>query len=178
MNIHNNRAGRKLLNKQIEQKCRCHGISGSCVTKTCWQVVPELPTLISMLRSKYLHANQVEMAPNSSSLVLISDNLNTTSGRHQRSLKEGYGQERKPAPGELVFIDKTPDICELRQSNGVPLSVGRECANEQECNRLCCNRGFIQIREVQMERCNCKFVYCCRVDCDQCERDINRFYCK
>jgi hypothetical protein len=40
MNIHNNRAGRKLITKQISQKCKCHGISGSCVTKTCWKVVP------------------------------------------------------------------------------------------------------------------------------------------
>lgn len=39
MNIHNNKVGQKILSKHIEEKCKCHGISGSCVTKTCWKVV-------------------------------------------------------------------------------------------------------------------------------------------
>ncbi|KAI6175858.1 Protein Wnt-4 [Aphelenchoides bicaudatus] len=174
MNVHNNRAGRKLLVKQIERKCKCHGVSGSCSVKTCWNVVPEMPKLVAELHRKYNQAIQVEMAPNSTSLILANQTTLSTS-RQQRSLKP---KDQKPPLNYLVFIENAPDTCSLRQANGTPLSAGRECLNKQDCDNLCCGRGFISVREVHMVRCNCQFVYCCRVECQKCAENVERFFCK
>lgn len=95
-------------------------------------------------------------------------------GRQQRSL---HAKNQTPALNDLVFIEESPDTCQL-QSNGSPLSSGRECSNKEECDRLCCGRGFISVREVHMNRCNCRFVYCCNVECDQCAQEVERFFCK
>lgn len=134
----------------------------------------EVPLLISVLRKKYLKAVQVEMVSNSTSLIIAPTNETTKIGRQQRSI----ATQISPALGELVFIEQSPDICQLKHKNGAPLIVGRECFNEKECDDICCNRGFIRIREQKKQNCNCRFIYCCRVDCDECAIEIERFYCK
>jgi hypothetical protein len=137
----------------------------------------DVPTLVAVLRKKYLKASQVEIASNSSSLFLLSNAEQV--GRQQRSLIKNITEVKMlPPAGELVFIEKSPDICDLKQQNGAPLIIGRECANEKECKSLCCNRGFIRIREMKKKNCNCRFIYCCRVECDECAIEIEKFYCK
>lgn len=69
MNLHNNRAGRKLLANNLRRECKCHGVSGSCMTKTCWKAVPKLDYFASILKKKYFHASQVL---SSSTCILLS----------------------------------------------------------------------------------------------------------
>lgn len=59
VNLHNNRVGRRILSKNMRRKCKCHGLSGSCIVKTCWKVVPELIVLAEILKKKYLNAAKV-----------------------------------------------------------------------------------------------------------------------
>jgi hypothetical protein len=63
MHLHNNRVGRKLLAASLYIDCKCHGVSGSCVTKTCWYKLPDLTKFAKILKLKYEQAQQVPKTP-------------------------------------------------------------------------------------------------------------------
>lgn len=43
-------------------KCKCHGVSGSCSMKTCWKKLSEFNATSTLLRQKYNEA--IRKAPN------------------------------------------------------------------------------------------------------------------
>ncbi|KAI6187171.1 Protein Wnt [Aphelenchoides besseyi] len=174
---HNSRAGHRLLSRTVRSKCKCHGVSGSCTVQSCWKVASEIPELVSVLHQKYRRAARVRLESNATTLVL--DNQNETSiARPQRSLNSEVARVVAPSVAQLVFKVQSPNLCDPDPLTGRPLSVGRECSKPNDCHRLCCGRGFVRIREAFRETCNCRFVYCCRVECDECEKEVERFYCR
>ncbi|GBL87178.1 Protein Wnt-5 [Araneus ventricosus] len=56
---------------------------------------------------------------------------------------------------------------------------GRRCAKDslgsEGCDILCCGRGYDTRRELFIEKCGCKFNWCCKVKCKVCRewRDIH-----
>lgn len=40
----------------INEKCKCHGVSGSCSMKTCWRKLADFNTTASLLKVKYHEA--------------------------------------------------------------------------------------------------------------------------
>lgn len=42
----------------MEDKCKCHGVSGSCSTKTCWKKLSDFKTTAVLLREKYQQATR------------------------------------------------------------------------------------------------------------------------
>ncbi|VDD87274.1 unnamed protein product [Enterobius vermicularis] len=169
MNLHNSRVGRKILSNNLKKECKCHGVSGSCVTKTCWKVVPPLDRFAAILKKKYFHAAKVSAAPEGKSLVLRVEKT----GRIGRYLRE---PRRAAARNELVFLDESPDYCKEDLANDVLGPRGRECG--LKCDILCCGRGWIVIKKLVKEQCNCKFIWCCEVKCDTCIKEVVKYYCK
>ncbi|ETN78377.1 hypothetical protein NECAME_18220, partial [Necator americanus] len=51
---------------------------------------------------------------------------------------------------------------------------GRVCAwrnethTQGDCARLCCGKGFKITHEVIHYKCDCKFVWCCKLICKDC----------
>uniref|UniRef100_A0A183DT50 Protein Wnt n=1 Tax=Gongylonema pulchrum TaxID=637853 RepID=A0A183DT50_9BILA len=84
--------------------------------------------------------------------------------------------------GRQVYLEASPDYCESDPERGILGTHGRHCNISSHgidgCDLLCCYRGFdTRVRKV-IDRCNCKFHYCCQVICQPCEKIIEDHICK
>ncbi len=59
MNLHNNRAGRQVLVANMRKECKCHGLSGSCELKTCWESMPSFREVGDIIKDKFDGATEV-----------------------------------------------------------------------------------------------------------------------
>lgn len=59
---------------------------------------------------------------------------------------------------------------------------GRKCNRSSSgmdgCNLLCCGRGYNTQKSTIRERCECKFHWCCFVECKTCVKNIDMHTCK
>ncbi|XP_066995043.2 protein Wnt-16 [Anabrus simplex] len=165
MNLHNNEAGRQVVTKLMRTQCRCHGISGSCELKTCWKTMPSFNEIGDMLKLKYHQAVQVP----------------TKTPKRQRRKSKGK-RPVQVAKEDLVHIHKSPNYCVPDLEKGIPGTSGRVCNKTSHgpdsCDLLCCGRGYNTQVMKHIERCHCKFVWCCYVKCKICETQIDRHTCK
>lgn len=57
-NLHNNEAGRVAVRKKMRRICKCHGVSGSCTTQTCWSTLSDFKVVGTFLKKMYKQAAQ------------------------------------------------------------------------------------------------------------------------
>ncbi|XP_019951437.1 protein Wnt-7a [Paralichthys olivaceus] len=171
MNLHNNEVGRKVLEKNMRLECKCHGVSGSCTTKTCWTTLPKFRELGYILKEKYAHAVHVETVKAS---------------RNKRpkflKIKKPYSY-RKPMDSDLVYIDRSPNYCEADPITGSLGTQGRVCNKTMMqhisgCDLMCCGRGYNTHQYSRVWQCNCKFLWCCYVKCNTCSERTEVYTCK
>ncbi|NWI07518.1 WNT16 protein, partial [Tichodroma muraria] len=165
MNLHNNEAGRQAVAKLMSVDCRCHGVSGSCAVKTCWKTMSSFEKIGRFLKDKYENSIQ------------ISDRLKKKLRRKEKSQRKiPIGKE------DLLYVNKSPNYCVEDQKLGIPGTQGRECNRTSQgpegCNLLCCGRGYNTHVVRHVERCECKFVWCCYVRCRRCETVTDVHTCK
>ena len=55
-NLHNNEAGRVAVKRNMRELCKCHGVSGSCATKTCWKQISKFRAVGDYLKKMYKQA--------------------------------------------------------------------------------------------------------------------------
>ncbi|EGT57433.1 hypothetical protein CAEBREN_28048 [Caenorhabditis brenneri] len=165
MNLHNNRVGRRLLANAMGRECKCHGVSGSCVTKTCWKVMPKFDEFANRLHEKYQLAKLV--TNNDQKLFVRSTPPSGVSGRTERYVKT-LEVSSKQMRNELIYLDESPNYCAIGVKD-------RECADN--CHNICCGRGWRTTREIVDEPCHCQFVWCCEVKCKTCKKLVERNFC-
>ncbi|KAI6184466.1 Protein Wnt [Aphelenchoides bicaudatus] len=168
MNQHNNRAGREVLAESLRQQCKCHGVSGSCEFKTCWEALPSLREIGNIIKDKFDGATEVQISrPDENSRPVI-ERKNPMFKRHTAT--------------DLVYLNPSPDYCEYDPDRGILGTHNRQCNGSSfaidSCDLLCCSRGHNSEIKVVKERCKCKFHYCCRVECQTCEKAVEQFFCK
>ncbi|XP_034474118.1 LOW QUALITY PROTEIN: protein Wnt-10b [Drosophila innubila] len=62
INLHNNHAGRVAVSNNMEFRCKCHGMSGSCQLKTCWKSAPDFHIVGKVLKHQFRKAILVDQS--------------------------------------------------------------------------------------------------------------------
>ncbi|XP_076861082.1 protein Wnt-7b isoform X3 [Brachyhypopomus gauderio] len=170
MNLHNNEAGRKVLEERMKLECKCHGVSGSCTTKTCWTMLPTFREVGYALKERYVTAAQVE--------AVRATRLRQPSFLR---LKQPRGYI-KPTETDLVYLERSPNYCEEDVSTGSTGTRGRLCnhtsPHADACHLMCCGRGHDTRQDSRVWQCHCKFQWCCYVRCNTCSENVEVFTCK
>lgn len=147
-------------------RCRCHGVSGSCAVQTCWKSLPSFRTVGNALKAKY--EQSVRVARRS---------------RRKLRRREKNGKRRTPVSSDdMVFVHRSPNYCKPNPKKGILGTNNRLCnktsLGAEGCDLLCCGRGYNTQVVRYTDRCHCKFVWCCFVECKTCETVIDRHTCK
>jgi len=174
----------KAVYKQAKPACKCHGVSGSCNMRTCWHQLPTFREVGNSLRAKYDRAVEAAFNRPGTRLVRTVRSPSTpASSRRRRRLRSST----RPAKEDLLYVDASPDYCEPDEKSGSLGTHGRRCVRRSgrtddlsadSCELLCCGRGYNAFRITTLERCRCRFHWCCKVKCSICERAVDVHVCK
>lgn len=135
--------------------------------KTCWKELVQFRAIGDILREKYDVASKVRYDRRTGRILKLA----RTETAHKRAGKRRSASGR-PAAGNLVYLDRSPDYCVKNRRDKTLGTEGRECKTDVDdqgnCDKLCCGRGFVPTEFVVKEKCQCKFKWCCWVECKEC----------
>lgn len=191
VNLHNNQAGRLAVASNMQVRCKCHGMSGSCELKTCWKVAPDFRVVGKTLKERFRGAILVEQSNFGNITPLTRIRGKTRKRRPDRRQKKNrrdnnyhnnkhnneYNivknkKKKRDMAKQLFYYQKSPNFCERDPYQDIPGTAGRRCnktsLSGDGCGSLCCGRGYNVLRQRRTERCGCKFEWCCFVRCQNC----------
>uniref|UniRef100_H2Y6S3 Protein Wnt n=1 Tax=Ciona savignyi TaxID=51511 RepID=H2Y6S3_CIOSA len=152
---HNSDLGIRVVKSNVKVTCKCHGVSGSCTTKTCWRKMAPFYEIGRKIKRAYDKAVKVRYASRS----------------HFSELKGEI-----PRNKELVYLEKSPTYCrKSRYSKG---TKGRVCKDERSCDKVCCGRGYTTHVRLVRRSCQCEVKWCCAVHCNTCSERKKIHTCK
>ncbi|XP_018580255.1 protein Wnt-10a [Anoplophora glabripennis] len=185
INLHNNQVGRMAVSNNMQVKCKCHGMSGSCELKTCWRATPDIRVIGKILKDRYRSAILVDQTNLGKKSLRKFNVINQKKRRQQERLKQWTPRKNKHKRDlsyDLLYYQKSPNFCERDQNLDVQGTAGRFCnrtsSSSDSCSNLCCGRGYNLIKQKRIERCKCKFHWCCHVECQTCTTEEWISICK
>ena len=176
INAHNYEAGRHAVKRTMRRRCKCHGVSGACQVNTCWSIVPDMSEVGDYLKRQYRVAAKVgAISAKETDASSLTKELSSISSE------------------KLVFADASPDYCYENKQLGINGTLGRYCSRAKHrpdgtevsrserdsCDRLCTKCGYkIKKENIHLvKQCQCRFVYCCSVECKRCPHVEETFKC-
>lgn len=154
------------------KKCTCTGQTKSkhcLLKKTCQLAMPTMDEVAKKLRMKYDHSVYSVIFPSSAYLhVLVVDRKNN----------------RKVSPGRMMYFSRSPDYCKANPDYNIIGIARRECTlhdnsnSPQHCNNLCCDNGYEAYTFRRGKPCQCRFIWCCRAECNVCYEHVMKHRCK
>ncbi|XP_055839118.1 protein Wnt-4 isoform X1 [Episyrphus balteatus] len=159
---HDSEVGIEAVSSLMKDKCKCHGVSGSCSMKTCWKKLSDFNATAGLLRQKYNTA--VRKAPN-----IRTMRREAPSSRMKKPKRKKQQQSQYTT---LYYLETSPTYCSVTKD--------RQCLHPDNCANLCCGRGYTTRVFKQVEKCRCRFNNgrCCQLICDYCQRYEDRYFCK
>ncbi|XP_070496451.1 protein Wnt-10a isoform X2 [Chironomus tepperi] len=186
INLHNNKVGRSVVQKNLVGKCKCHGLSGSCQLKTCWKSSPDIRIIGKLLKQQFRRAVLVDQSNFGKGMIVYNRNnkkrnsksvkykLNVENEMHNDQARTNRRNKRNKMENSLFYFQKSPNFCEKDMSSDILGTHGRRCnltsTGSDSCSSLCCGRGYNLVKEVTNQRCNCRFHWCCYVECQTCKQ--------
>ena len=85
----------------------------------------------------------------------------------------------------LVYLDDAPSKCEQNDTLGYLGMLRRSCRSDvakDKCEYfidLCngCNLRVQKVERYKRFKCSCKFIYCCKVECEECTETYSEITC-
>lgn len=164
-------------------RCKCHGMSGSCQLKTCWKSAPEFRIVGKVLKHMFRNAVLVNQSNMGNGEVIIPSNrmnkqrIRNTIRSHRKNFNKPSSARfnEKSFENTLFYYQRSPTFCERDPSFDVHGTSGRRCNRNStgigSCSSMCCGRGYNLVREHRVEKCACKFQWCCKVECKECHSE-------
>ncbi|XP_054164458.1 protein Wnt-2b-A-like [Oppia nitens] len=182
MYLHNNQVGRQAVLRTARIVCKCHGVSASCLARTCWRTLPSFRTVSNRLMDRYRRARHVRDSQTTQMMAHrlpppLRQRLSQTRGRrHHYYNRIGERDASAAATGadQLIYLDVSPDYCHVNPKQGLYGTEGRQCnktsTGTDSCEHVCCGSGYRTERLSLSYRCQCKFYWCCYVKCQVCTK--------
>lgn len=156
------------MENNVKLECKCHGVSASCTTKTCWLTLPDFRKVGDTLKKSYERSRRVTVQTGRIRPMYLI-NL------------EKRGRSNKPRKHDLVYLVPSPEYCENDVISETQGTVGRTCnktsTGVNSCDNMCCGRGYRTHHRVHKWDCKCKFFWCCHVKCKQCRENVEQYTC-
>ena len=123
----------------LKKECKCHGVSGSCSVKTCWEKLPSFRDIGDALMKQYNHLLLSMQSPiivrticfryREAKAVVAKESRsgNDSKPRKLLTLQLRRKAHNKPRLSELVFLQSSPNYCEADPSTGSLGVAGRRC---------------------------------------------------
>ena len=156
----------------MRSTCKCNGMSGACLRKTCFNSLPKLKDVGHTLKLLYRLAHKARVDDDNKIQILEK-------------------QERKlpVTPTDLLlYSENSPNYCFRNLSSGSQGTAGRACrivggtsrADQDHCPDLCTACGYevkMTSRKKRDRCCKSTFEWCCAVKCKECKRSYKVYVC-
>ena len=113
----------------------------------------------------------------------VHSKLDYSSG-HLHRIVVDRKNEHRVHQHKIIHFSQSPDYCTANPELNINGVAGRDCtlnenktSSSHHCNNLCCDHGHETYTKQEAKPCNCKFVWCCHVECDTCHETITRHKC-
>ncbi|OQV21261.1 Protein Wnt-11 [Hypsibius exemplaris] len=164
LTLHNQLAGRRVVESSLTRHCKCHGVSGSCQIRTCWKSLPTMKEISEQLYRNFKRAVEVRRQGITNSFEPIYPLISHLTAE------------------TLLFSSKSPDHCTPDEKFGSLGTKNRICnatsSGPDNCGSMCCGRGHFSYMKRVPVSCNCKYIWCCRVECQSCQQWVHVTRCK
>lgn len=146
--------------------------------KTCWRTAPEFRIVGKTLKHMFRDAILVNQSNSGNAESVMRFHRPTKLKRpnaYSTAPRTTNRFVRHPAQNALFYYQKSPTFCERDPLADVHGTADRKCHRNASgigsCTSMCCGRGYSIIKEHRVQKCLCKFRWCCEVECKSCRSE-------